>query len=1122
MIIYHTDKQTTDDSSPGMPCKAFFNTRVRIILMLISMILFPGFLSHTYGSADPLTPEERAWLTQHDGKIIVNNEAGWPPIIDQDKDGNSFGIVIDYQHLLEKKLNFKFKIDKLDSWHNFMERFRNGEIHVNNNLQKNPQRSEYALFTEPYIEIPNAIIVRKELHTSLPLHKMQGMKIAVTKDFAIYEYIKNNYHDLQIIPMGDDLHCLLETSTKSVDAAVVNLAVASYIIETMGIANLRVAGYIDYKNSLSFASRKDWPVLNRILEKGLKLISQKERDAIYRKWISLGDIPFYKSRYFWMAALVSVAAISGIILTMLARNRSLKKQIRLRTSSLEAINKHLKTEITERIQVEEALKESEENYRNIFENSVVGFFQSTPDGKFLTVNPAFAAMLHYNSAQDLVSTITDIETQYYVNPQDRKTYQKILHQKGRIDGFEFKVQCKDNDEIWVSNSTRAYFDQTGNVVRYEGIVSDITQRKAVETALVRSEHKWRNILVNTPQIGISLDPSARIIFANARFLNLTGWQESEIMGQDWFDLFIPEPIREEVRQVFIKVMAQKATLDFSTYENEIMTRSGDLRNVAWSNVLTKDTQGNITDVTCLGIDLTERQQAEEKLRESEANYRLLVENQTDIIVKVDLEGRFLFVSPSYCRMFGKKESELLGKKFMPLVHEEDREPTAKAMEALFRAPHTAYIEQRALTKEGWLWLAWADTAVLDSSGNVKEIIGVGRNITEKKHAEVSRAELESQLRQAQKMESVGRLAGGVAHDFNNMLSVILGNTEILLEDVGPTEVIRDNLMEIHKAAEHSANLTRQLLAFARKQTIAPKILNLNETLEKMLIMLQRLIGEDIDLVWFPRKNLWPVNIDPSQVDQVLTNLCINARDAIKGVGKVTIETDNTTFGEDYCRNHAGYQPGDYIRIAVSDNGCGMSQEVLENLFEPFFTTKEIGQGSGLGLATVYGIIKQNNGFINVYSEPGKGTTFTLYLPRHLETDNQEHQEVQEIDADTCNETILLVEDEKAILRVTSMMLQRLGYTVFTASTPEEAIRISKSQAGTINLLMTDVVMPQMSGRDLAARLTALFPGLKCLFMSGYTANVIAHHGILDEGIHFIHKPFSKQDLTSKLREVLSA
>jgi PAS domain S-box-containing protein len=381
--------------------------------------------------------------------------------------------------------------------------------------------------------------------------------------------------------------------------------------------------------------------------------------------------------------------------------------------------------------------------------------------------------------------------------------------------------------------------------------------------------------------------------------------------------------------------------------------------------------------------------------------------------------------------------------------------------------------------------------------------------------------LEDQLRQAQKMESVGRLAGGVAHDFNNMLGVILGNTELALEKIDPEQSVHEDLREIMRAAERSADLTRQLLAFARKQTVSPKILDLNQTVSGMLKLLRRLIGEDIALDWVPGSEVWPVEIDPGQIDQILANLCVNARDAIKGPGRVTIETGNASFTEADCSAHADLVPGSFVMLAVSDDGCGMDLETQLHLFEPFFTTKKAGEGTGLGLATVYGIVKQNNGIIDVYSEPDRGTTFKIYLPRHTGEAVQAEEERAPAALGHGHETVLLVEDEPAVLNLSKVMLQRMGYSVLATGKPVEAIALAEKHTGPIDLLVTDVIMPEMNGRELAARLLKLYPDIKQLFMSGYTASVIAHHGVMAEGMHFLQKPFSMKNLSDKVREALA-
>ena len=394
------------------------------------------------------------------------------------------------------------------------------------------------------------------------------------------------------------------------------------------------------------------------------------------------------------------------------------------------------------------------------------------------------------------------------------------------------------------------------------------------------------------------------------------------------------------------------------------------------------------------------------------------------------------------------------------------------------------------------------------------------DISGRKQAEEEKAKLEEQLLQAQKLETVGRLAGGVAHDFNNQLQVISSYAEMSLSMVDAKQPLHKYLLEIRRAAQRSAEITQQLLAFARKQTVSPKVMDLNDAVARSRKMLQRLIGEDIDLAWMPGSDLWKVMIDPSQLDQILANLAVNARDAIGGVGKLTVETENVAFDEAYCADHAGFVVGEYLLLALSDDGRGMDKETQSHIFEPFFTTKDPGKGTGLGLATVYGIVKQNNGFINVYSEPGHGSTFRVYFPRAEAVEKVEGEEVEEVTPRGGAETVLVVEDDGAILELAREMLGQLGYTVLSAASPEEALRVSAEHSGRIHLLLTDVVMPQMNGRQVAERLQAARSDLRCLYMSGYTADVIAHRGVLEEGVSFIAKPFSLATLAGKVRAVL--
>jgi PAS domain S-box-containing protein len=480
----------------------------------------------------------------------------------------------------------------------------------------------------------------------------------------------------------------------------------------------------------------------------------------------------------------------------------------------------------------------------------------------------------------------------------------------------------------------------------------------------------------------------------------------------------------------------------------------------------------------------------------------------------DAQGNIEFVNPAFEQMTGYLRGEVVGRNPRILKSGNQDENFYRDLWNTISSGHTWSGRLVNKRKDGKLYTEETSISpVREPLGQIVNYVAVKRDITQ--HLQLS-----GQLQQSRKMEAIGLLAGGVAHDYNNMLSVILGYAELALGKVEPGEPLHDDLEIIITAANRSADITRQLLTFARKQTIVPVVLDLNQTVENMLTMLRRLIGEDIDLAWLPKTGLSAIKMDPTQIDQILANLCVNARAAITGVGKITIESGNAVFDETYCADHFGFVAGEYVLLAVSDDGCGMNKEIIGHIFEPFFTTKEKGQGTGLGLSIVHGIVNQNNGFINVYSEPGKGTTFKIYLPRFVDHNVVTEQEKKTDIPLSRGETVLVVEDEPALLMMAKMMLGKLGYQVLAAGTPGAAIALAEEHETPIHLVITDVVMPEMNGRELAEWLQSLYPSMKVLFMSGYTADVIAHRGVLKEGVHFIQKPFSIKDLAVKVRDVL--
>ena len=496
-----------------------------------------------------------------------------------------------------------------------------------------------------------------------------------------------------------------------------------------------------------------------------------------------------------------------------------------------------------------------------------------------------------------------------------------------------------------------------------------------------------------------------------------------------------------------------------------------------------------------------------------------IENAPIAIALFDQQLRYLATSQRWLQDYGLDGEILLGRSHYEVFPEIPEHWKTAHQRALAGA--VLRNEECFIRADGSLqWLRWVIQPWHESPDTIGGIVMLTEDITERKTLEEENRKLLEQFAASQKMESVGRLAGGVAHDFNNMLNVILGHVGLGLLDIDAKHPLYDHLVEIRSAAERSAELTEQLLAFASRQVIEPRLLDLNETIEDMIKMLRRLIGEGIEFVWLPGASLGLVKMDPSQIDQILANLCVNASDAISGIGKITLETRNIEFDEVFCREHPGYLPGKYVQLAVSDSGSGIDQETLKNIFEPFFTTKRAGKGTGLGLATIYGIVKQNKGMIQVSSEVGSGSRFEISLPRQAAGEKTKVIKETFETPPGQNEVILLIDDEAMLARTTRDILASLGYQVLTATNPREAIQAAQDYQGTIDLLISDVVMPEMNGKDLFNTLKIIRPELKVLYISGYTVNIIADHGVLKDGIIFLQKPFSRHQLAVKVRQVI--
>jgi two-component system cell cycle sensor histidine kinase/response regulator CckA len=610
------------------------------------------------------------------------------------------------------------------------------------------------------------------------------------------------------------------------------------------------------------------------------------------------------------------------------------------------------------------------------------------------------------------------------------------------------------------------------------------------------------------------DLDGRYLMMNKAGAGFLGRSVDEVLGKDDSALFSPEVGRAIMKRDREVIHAGET----QTYE-EFGTAAGKTRLFLATKGPFRDSTGQVMGLLGICRDITDRKRAEEEIRQSQKKLQIHLDHTPLAVVEWDVNFRVATWNPAAERIFGYTREEALGQHGHFIVPAEVHERVDHLWQDLISGRVTSrfgFSRNDNVTKNGrTISCEWYNTPLVDDAGRVLGVASLVQDVTE-------RVALEERLRQSQKMEAVGRLAGGVAHDFNNLLTVILGYAQILAEGVPAGSRQAESTSQIKNAAERAAGITRQLLAFSRKQVLSPRILNLNDTVMNLDSLLRRLIGEDIEVLTVPANDLGSVKADPGQIEQVIMNLALNARDAMPHGGKLTLETANVSLDEAYAIEHQPITPGRYVMLAVSDSGVGMSPDLQARIFEPFFTTKEVGKGTGLGLSTVYGIVKQSGGFIWVYSEPGQGATFKIYLPRVDQPSETAGADKRIGNVLRGTESILLVEDDAQVRQLSSSVLAHCGYKVLTAANPEEGLKIAQENHRDIRLLITDVVMPGMNGRQLAAKITEFLPQIKVLYMSGYTNNAIVHYGVLDDGLWFLPKPFSLSALISKVREVLDA
>jgi two-component system, cell cycle sensor histidine kinase and response regulator CckA len=747
-----------------------------------------------------------------------------------------------------------------------------------------------------------------------------------------------------------------------------------------------------------------------------------------------------------------------------------------------------------------------------FENAPVAMALVSPQGRFLSVNAALTRMLEYSKDELLSMSFGEV-----THPDDlsasKEWVDKLLAGGETTTDLEKRYIRKSGQVVWGIVRSFLLRGADGNPLFFITHVQDITERKRSEEAVL-AERNFANAALNSlPGIFYMFDPAGRVLRWNRNLEEVTEYSAEEIARMRPPDFFLGADkvlIEERIKEVFAR--------GASDAEANLVSKSGKQTPYYFTG-RTIQAEGN----PCLigmGIDITERLQVQEALLHSEKQFRNLLENVQLVAVMLDRKGNVTYCNGYLLGLTGWSNEEILGKSWFDLfLPEEARESVRSFFNAgIANAALPIQQENAIVTRKGDRRLiVWNNSMLYDPRGDATGTASIGIDVTEHRS-------LEEQLRESQKMDAVGRLAGGIAHDFNNLLTVIIGYGDLLLSKIGEDKPMSFEAGEIRKAALKAASLTSQLLAFSRRQILSPEVLDLNGIVTDVEKMLRRIIEEHIDLELNLDEGLWKVKADRNRIEQVIVNLAINAKDAMPKGGTLTIETRNIRIDDRTARITPEISPGAYAVFSIKDTGHGMDRKTMARIFEPFFTTKEVGKGTGLGLATVYGIVMQSGGQIHVDSEPGHGTTFTIYLPRVREAASppKEAAPAGRIASPSFSRTVLLVEDSDTVRELTRNILEITGYDVLEAVSPEDAIRLCESHEGEIHLLLTDVVMPGMSGRDLSDRVRPVRPGMKVLYMSGYTDEAIVDQGILNAGIHFIPKPFSPASLTQKILEVLNS
>ncbi len=1031
-------------------------------------------------------------------KVAIDNN--YPPYVFLDEEGRLQGFLIDLWHLWEQKNNIKVEIYGMD-WALALKGMEAGDYDVLDTVFFTPERAKIYDYSKPYENIDVPIIFHKDIQGITGIESLKDMPVAVKKGDAAIDFLKERgAHMLLEFPSYEAI--VKAAKENKVMVMVIDKPPAFYLMYKLGILHQFKHTKPLYIGQFHRAVKKGNTFLLNLVEQGFEKITAKEYETLREKWFGIGTLYLLSPYLSYLALFVGTVLLFFLVLFLW--NHTLRKKVNQKTRALEEeVQLHNKTIAL--------LQRSEERYRSLFENAAEGIFQCNEAQVFVSVNPAFSRIMGYNSPKEFLDTGRSF-MELFRDPMECQGFLNTLEERGKVEGFETILIDKNGSGIWVHMS--ANITKKELVTGFEGSIIDVTARKKVE-------EKYRLLTELATDVIWITDLDFNTIYVNPAIEKVLGYTVEERLMQDPKTILTPESYQKAkellLEQLHLVQIGAKDPNDSIVVELDYYHKNGHLVSTESVVRFTLDEGGKVNGIHGITRDITERKQAMKALEESEDKYRtLFMSAQEGILIAQD--ERMILVNPALVEILGHGEDVLTSRPFVDFIHPEDKAMVLECHRRRLRGEDVpSNYEFRIVSGDGttkWVRINSKRISFKDRPA----ILSFVEDVTERKKMEEEKARLEDQLRHAQKMEAIGVLAGGIAHNFNNLLTSILGYASLMAMDKNLPEKYREWLRIIENQVKSGADLTSQLLGFARRGRYQVKRINLAPFLKNFADMFAA-TRKDIIVHKNVAKDLWVTEVDLTQMEQVLMNLFVNASQAMPEGGHIYLSSENVILDSSYPRLRSN-PPGRYVKISVTDTGEGMDQATLGRIFEPFFTTKAMGKGTGLGLATVYGIVKGHGGIINAYSEKGHGTTFNIYLPAVDEPGDGLEKQVPEQRIEKGTGTILLVDDQEEVRITGKEMLEELGYEVLLAKDGGEAIRIYKEKMEEISLVILDLIMPEMSGKETFFALKGLNPQIKVLLSSGYSEESHASEIIQQGAKGFLQKPFGLVALSHRLKEAL--